>query len=157
MLTYKPLARWPLSHASGKHSIKLVFWDITPCTAWKLATFTFKAALITSAYSVIPQKTLVTLWQLQITHVPQTEELLSVVNVFHATERKLHTFTTNDEWWNYKVYMYKKSYIINNHAENVIYMSLILTIYINQETTGPRNTTKKDRNIYDNDLFQKIH
>lgn len=113
--------------------MKLVCWDITEHTAWKLATFTFKAALITSAYSVTPQKTLVTLWQLQITHVPQIEELLLAVNVFYATERKLHSFTTNDErkWylWNYKVYMYKKSYIINNHAENVIYVSLILTIY----------------------------
>lgn len=101
--TYKALARWPLSHTNGKHSMHLVFCNITPCTAWKLATFTYKAAVITSAYSVIPQKTLVTMWQLQITHVPQTEEMLLAVNVFYAMERRLHSFTTNDErkqfWW----------------------------------------------------------
>jgi len=95
--TYKLLAKWPISHTCGKHSMKLVFWDITPCMVWKFATYTFKVALITSVYSVIHQQTLVTLWQLQITHAPQIEELLSVVNVFYATERKLLSFTTNDE------------------------------------------------------------
>jgi hypothetical protein len=136
--TYKALARWPLSHTNGKHSMQLIFCDITPCTAWKLATFTFKAAVITSAYSVIPQKTLVTMWQLQITHVPQTEEMLLAVNVFYAMERGLHSFTTNDErkrfWWIYKVYKYKKSYIINNHAASVIYENVSYWLYIYQET-----------------------